>query len=201
LLLGGLGRLDLVEGLPFYVTIFTSHNVSAHITLTSRLDDNNGDGQREFYRKHAGGLLAPPYTFERYEELGLDRGTRIMFDIHGRGWMEASDDIVFPGIGWVAITGCGKCRVRAIMSVGTNDVPVRAYAREPLLPLEVVHSRKRFFGGSPRKHRRILSSPNNIPDISEDSNREITYDADFIDNDDHEIEMNETQFQSSSSSS
>lgn len=74
-------------------------------------------------------------------------GTRVSFDFHGRGWMEACEDVVFPGLGWVSITGSGQMTVRAILPGQT-----RAYAREPLMPYESRHNMKKWTGSAVRQH-------------------------------------------------
>ena len=79
--------------------------------------------------KHAGGLLAPPDSHERLLELGPFDETS--FEISGRGWDEAACDLVLPGLGWVAVTGCGQCSVS--VSLPRPVVPLR---REPLIPSE-----------------------------------------------------------------
>jgi hypothetical protein len=77
----------------------------------------------------------------------LPAGTRVSFDFHGRGWMEACEDVVFPGLGWVSVTGSGQLTVRAILPGQT-----RAYAREPLMPYESRHNMKKWTGSAVRQH-------------------------------------------------
>jgi len=80
-------------------------------------------------RKHAGGLLAPPASYERLAELGtFDEQT---IRVRGRGWDEAAVDIVLPGLGWVAITGAGECTVGVEL-----PSPTHALTREPLVASE-----------------------------------------------------------------
>jgi hypothetical protein len=74
-------------------------------------------------------------------------GTRVSFDFHGRGWLEACEDVVFPGLGWVSVTGSGRMHVRAQAPGQT-----RAYAREPLMPFESRHNMKKFTGSAKRQH-------------------------------------------------
>lgn len=67
--------------------------------------------------------------------------------LHGKGWMESSHDLVFPGLGWISVTGCGPIEVA--VSTCANLTP---HMRSPLLPFESMRSMKRFHG--PRKNRR-----------------------------------------------
>ncbi len=48
-----------------------------------------------------------------------------------QGWLESSHDLVIPGLGWIAVTGCGPVGVRLATPVGLD-----ASLRTPLLPFE-----------------------------------------------------------------
>jgi len=74
-------------------------------------------------------MLFPPASYERLHELGTFRETS--FEIEGRGWDEAACDLVLPGLGWVAVTGCGPCTVGVCL-----PEPVVPLRREPLIPSE-----------------------------------------------------------------
>ncbi len=45
--------------------------------------------------------------------------------------MESAHDIVLPGLGWVAVTGCGPVTVRLRTAAGLAPI-----LRDPLLPFE-----------------------------------------------------------------
>ena len=120
-LLGGIARLHMEEGRPFLFTFYLANDVSIHPTSTAKVED--------VLEKHAGGMLSPPASYERLQELGEFGATK--FEISGRGWDEAACDIVLPGLGWVAVTGSGRCAI----SVELPE-PVRALRREPLIPSE-----------------------------------------------------------------
>ncbi|EOD41710.1 hypothetical protein EMIHUDRAFT_194176 [Emiliania huxleyi CCMP1516] len=101
LLLGGLARLDLVAGRPFLFTAYLSDAVTLHPTATAKA--------AEVRRKHAGGVLTPPASLERLEALGELEAQHELREhelrVEGRGWGEAAVDVVFPGLGWIAVTG------------------------------------------------------------------------------------------------
>jgi len=62
LFLGGVGRIDYVEGGGrMYFTVFASNRLPIHPTSTDRAD--------LIYQKHLGTMLVPPIDFEKQEEL------------------------------------------------------------------------------------------------------------------------------------
>ncbi|ORX68989.1 hypothetical protein DL89DRAFT_268029 [Linderina pennispora] len=93
MMLGGLGRIDLVGGAErIYVTVFSS--IRPHFTRM-----NNGEQTHEFEGTHP---------------------------------RNASIDIAFAGIGWVAIAGrFQSAKIRVYTPFGTG-----AYARPPMMPFE-----------------------------------------------------------------
>ena len=120
-LLGGIARLHMRAGRPFFFTFYLANAVAIHPTDTSKVD--------EMLQKHVGGLLAPPASYERLAELGaFEEHT---FQIEGRGWDEAAVDLVLPGLGWIAVTGAGACTVDIAL-----PTPTRAIVREPLISSE-----------------------------------------------------------------
>jgi hypothetical protein len=62
-LMGGLAIIEHTEGKPFFFTFFISNEVKLHPT-----DAVNAEN---FLSKHVGTLVSPPYTQERYQELGM----------------------------------------------------------------------------------------------------------------------------------
>ena len=184
ILLGGMARIDHVAGRPFLYTVYVSGGVTIHVTNPAKLDADNGQGMHAFYEKHAGGLVAPPFSYERYVELGLGKGGGMTFELKGRGWEEASDDIVLPGLGWVAVTGAGDVKVRVLVAgieltqkeksiesrdakVGERDQReareareerVLPFAREPLMPLDARSSMRKFHGSDTRQNRRMAGT-------------------------------------------
>ena len=92
-----------------------------------------------FINTHIGKLIFPPHSIERLEALGPYK--EVMLELEGKGWEEAATDIVLPGFGWVAITGCGplKINVRA-----PQDMDITT--RQALLPFETRSTGVKFTG-------------------------------------------------------
>jgi len=130
-LIGGLVRLDLVEGRPFLFTFYVSNDVKLHQTSTDKAD--------EFVERHIGELIYPPFSAERLKEIGPMVSRE--FDIHGQGWKTSSVDIVISGLGWISVTGAQGCKVRVM---APEAVGVRL--REPLLPYETWSTTARWTG-------------------------------------------------------
>ena len=100
-LLGGLARVEFIEGRPFFLTFFVAPGVKVHPTSAQ------GDKADTFVRAHIGALLSPPASEERLDALG--ELTSHDIQISGRGWQEASCDIVLSGLGWFSVTGQNVC--------------------------------------------------------------------------------------------
>jgi ribosome biogenesis GTPase A len=129
-LLGGVARVHMRAGRPFLLTFYLANAVRIHPTSTAKIE--------EVLRKHTGGILAPPASYERLEELGEFDET--IFDLEGRGWDEAACDLVLPGLGWVSVTGCGPCTIGVSL-----PSPCGAMRREPLIPSEGKQGRKKSY--------------------------------------------------------
>lgn len=132
LFLGGPARIDLVEGRPFQFTVFRSEKLKIHRTQTSRAMD--------VVAKLAGTVLTPPMSPQRFTD--LQPWVQHRFELQGAGWEGACADVVFHGLGWVSITGCGKCIVEAYAPEGV-DVTLR---EEPLLPYEARWTGVKYVG-------------------------------------------------------
>jgi len=131
ILVGALARLDMVEGKPFQYTVFTSERVKLHRTLIRK-----AESQAE---RFAGERLTPPMSKDRFE--ALKPWTPRRFELEGAGWDEACADIVFHGLGWISLTGCGRFVVEAHAPEGV-DVTVRP----PLMPFEAKWTGVRYVG-------------------------------------------------------
>lgn len=121
ILLGGLARLDFVEGRPCDFTVFMCSKLKLHVTRTVKAET--------VAKKMAGNELTPPMDPRRFDSLRPLSSHR--FDVMGLGWDEAGADIVFPGLGWIAITGSGVFTVDAHVPEG-----ITVTKREPLMPFE-----------------------------------------------------------------
>lgn len=121
ILLGALSRIDMLEGRPYQFTVFTSERVKLHRTGARKAD--------EHAKRMAGVSLTPPMSKERFE--ALQPWVPHRFELEGTGWNEACVDVVFPGLGWVCLTGCGPIVIEAHAPEGV-DVSIRP----PLMPYE-----------------------------------------------------------------
>ena len=79
-LLGGLARLHMREGLPFILSFYLANAVSIHPTDTAKVE--------AVLERHTGGLLSPPSSLERLREWGPF--AEQSFTVHGRGWDESA---------------------------------------------------------------------------------------------------------------
>ncbi|KAG5175010.1 P-loop containing nucleoside triphosphate hydrolase protein [Tribonema minus] len=131
-LVGGLARIELVSGKPFLFTFFVSNEVKLHMTDAARVD--------EFIDKHMGSkLLFPPFSKERYQELGPMVSSE--FTVVGEGWRRAGPDIVLSGLGWISVTGAGECAVKV-----TAPKDILVLTRDPLMPFEAWDTTSTFTG-------------------------------------------------------
>lgn len=86
LFLGGLARVDYLQGEKNSFTVYVSNELEIHRTKSQGAD--------EFYQKHAGGLLVPP---QKEEISDFPEFTRREFSV------DKNMDIVFSGLGWVSV--------------------------------------------------------------------------------------------------
>ncbi len=142
--LGGLARIDVIEGKPFFFTVFVSSNVKVH--------PGKIENAEEFAKKHCGGLLTPPFTSERLNELG--QWTSKTFVATGEGWKRASLDVVLSGLGWVSITGPDSVKLRVNAPHGMG-----VFTRSALMPFEAKAGVSKY-SGSRALSKRTKSSRN-----------------------------------------
>ncbi|GJQ10787.1 hypothetical protein GpartN1_g2578.t1 [Galdieria partita] len=128
---GGLARIEMIQGKPFFFTVFMSNEVKVHPSTTEKAE--------ELLETHVGGLLQPPTSWRRYKELGTFKAKE--FELDGVGWTQSSHDIVISGLGWIAVTGCGKLKVRVVAPKG-----VGVFLREPIAPFEVLKGVSKYTG-------------------------------------------------------
>ncbi|KAJ1890113.1 nitric oxide associated protein 1 [Kickxella alabastrina] len=126
IMLGGLGRIDLVDGPEYvYVTVFS--NIHPHFTRTQRaveLTERLEAGEKTFLR--------PPIGDEDRLKSFPKSKLAVEHTFEGTHKQHATLDVAFAGIGWVAITGQFP---RATIQVFTpNGMGVSV--RPPLMPFE-----------------------------------------------------------------
>lgn len=121
--IGGLAKIDMLEGTYKFVTIFTSPFVTIYKGKTENSD--------KLFERQAGKNLKPTLselknaTFKSYEiEISCDK------------FNKSSKDIAIHGLGWVSITGTGSCKfeIWAPEEVGVT-------LRSPLMPYEAEPSK------------------------------------------------------------
>ena len=120
------------QGRPFFFTFFVSNNIKLHPT--------DGLKVSEFTEKHIGSLVFPPATKERLNELGPFETRE--FIVEGDSWKKSMQDIVIAGLGWVAVTGTGTCKVKVTVPSGTF-----VGVRPSLMPFEAPRTTVSFTGG------------------------------------------------------
>ena len=131
--MGGLARIELLEpSRSFFFTFFVANEIKIHPTDADRIND--------LLKEHVGGMLTPPLSQERMEQLG-DFEEHII-DIEGRGWKEAAADITLTGLGWVSVTGAGTAKVKISVPKGIGVI-----LRPPLMPFDIQDSTARYTGG------------------------------------------------------
>lgn len=117
LLIGAVGRIDYEEGeKPATFTVWAAGTVPVHRSHISLADG--------VLQSHRGGILRPPLKPIDLPLVSLEPVEHFPASTN-----QACIDIVWPGIGWVAINGKGRVRVRPWSLPGAT---VRE--REPLLP-------------------------------------------------------------------
>lgn len=126
ILLGGLGRIDLVDGPDrVYATVFSA--VRPHFTNTRRAAELVGkleDGQRTILQPPAGDA-------ERLKSFPKQR-LAVEHTFEGLHKKHATLDVVFAGIGWIAITGqFPQATIRVYSPNGCG-----VYVRPPMMPFE-----------------------------------------------------------------
>lgn len=141
LFLGGLARIDVLEGKPFFFTVFISPDVKVHPGKTEDAD--------AFLAKHVGGMLTPPFDADRLADMG-DWSSKSV-TVSGEGWKKASVDIVLSGLGWVSVTGPGSVKLRMNCPRG-----IGVFTREALMPFEVEVGVSKYTGsrGLNRKRKK-----------------------------------------------
>ncbi|KAJ2616953.1 nitric oxide associated protein 1 [Coemansia sp. RSA 1365] len=125
-MLGGLGRLDLVEGpTRVFVTIFS--NIRPHFTRIERAD--------ELTKSMEAGkdtILKPPVgDVDRLKQFPHQK-LAMEHEFEGLHKHHATLDVVFAGVGWIAITGLfERAKIKIYSPFGTG-----VGVRPPMMPFE-----------------------------------------------------------------
>lgn len=133
LYLGGLARIEVLAGRPFFFSAFVSGEVKVH--------PGKADGGAAFTARHTGGLLTPPFKPDRAAALGV--WSEQVVEVSGAGWKTASVDVVLSGLGWVALTGVGDMTLRVATPGG-----VGVFVRDALMPYETEGGVSVYTGGA-----------------------------------------------------
>jgi len=134
--LGGLGRIDFVGGPPgTYFTVFVSSALYIHVCKTYKADD--------LYERQVGKLLSPPFDEEVSQPLSTLNYTPIRplykattIKTEGKGYKQATMDIVISGLGWVSVTGKDRWHIDVHAPRGVD-----VSTRNPLLLFETPSQR------------------------------------------------------------
>jgi len=133
-LVGGLAKIEVIgDSKPFLLTFFVANEIKLHPTDSSRAD--------EFTSKHAGKILTPPLEPgpKRMAEIGeFDSHT---LEIDGAGWREAAADISLTGLGWIAVTGAGRAKLKISVPKG-----IGISVRPPLMPFDIWEVAAKYTG-------------------------------------------------------
>jgi len=87
-------------------------------------------------------------TNNNNKQHGSSSSVRIL-SFTGKGWREACVDIVFPGLGWVGLTGVGSVRVAVHCPDHKIGQPITR--NEPFLPYDALPTSKKFTGNPSRR--------------------------------------------------
>jgi hypothetical protein len=131
LFIGGLARIDYLGGPFAYFTVFTANNIYLHQTNTEHADEVWHRGVKEDK------FLVPslPSTLlMRWRGTNDDSLQAKTLKLLGKGSRNrAFVDIVFPGLGWISVTGVGEMVVKAHFWDSSTIV-----TREPIMPFESI---------------------------------------------------------------
>jgi hypothetical protein len=128
ILLGAMARIDVPSNSFAYLfSAYVSRNVPVHVTTHAKADQLLGN---------PASVLKIPNEASR--ALSPNAKSRT-YSIEGTGWKQACVDIVFSGLGWVAMTGCLRSDIRVSF---LGDVQLRS----PIMRFDGMLTAKRFTG-------------------------------------------------------
>jgi ribosome biogenesis GTPase A len=138
--LGGVAKIDFLNGEDKFFSFFLSHNVTIHKTNLLNADD--------FFAKHIGERLRPVIAGS-LDELKL---TKHSFNLVCNMFSLLNYDISIAGLGWFSISGRGFMQIDVYVPEGVN-----VYLRKkPLMPYEIKK------GGVKRQHGKTINATSKL---------------------------------------
>jgi len=102
--LGGLARIEIVSTptATIYLNVFVSDEIVTHL--------GKAENAEALRAQHTGGLLVPPLSPARLQELGPLQPRDVVVD--GNSWTRSSRDVAIAGLGWVGVGLVGSATLR-----------------------------------------------------------------------------------------
>ena len=88
---------------PIFSAVFVGNQVTIHVGKIEKAE--------EYRYKHVGKLAKPPYTPERLDEIGPLVPTDLWAE--GVSFERGCIDVIFAGLGWICLSGRGRCELTA----------------------------------------------------------------------------------------
>jgi hypothetical protein len=85
------------------LAVFVGNQVTIHVGKIEKAE--------EYRYKHVGKLAKPPYTPERLDEIGPLVPTDLWAE--GVSFERGCIDVIFAGLGWICLSGRGRCELTA----------------------------------------------------------------------------------------
>jgi len=136
IILGALCSLELLEGPGYFFTIFASNDCTIHKTDVSKSES--------VIEKLCGTEMWPPVDKSRLGQ--FSQVQKFVAELDGIGSRSSVVDVVFPGVGWIAITGSGRFKIRA-----TAPEWMKVGLRQPLCLFETWTNYRKNYLGIPSK--------------------------------------------------
>ena len=122
------------KDLYFYLTVFVGLECSVHVTRIEKAE--------EIINLHGGSMLKPVIGIQRIlEDPTLKMEKKQTWNLNGIGLQCAVCDVVFPGIGWISLTGIENIQFTAF---GIKDLKIGV--RKPLLARDMYRNVKKYQG-------------------------------------------------------
>eukprot|EP00026_Physarum_polycephalum_P000902 Phypoly_transcript_00903.p1 GENE.Phypoly_transcript_00903~~Phypoly_transcript_00903.p1 ORF type:complete len:946 (+),score=196.05 Phypoly_transcript_00903:148-2838(+) len=139
--LGGLVRIDYIEGPPAVFSFYVANTLPVHLTKLEKA--------HTIYEKHLGGLLTPPIGPQRAEVLRPLMISKEFVIPAGVDIRHAHHDLVISGLGWIAMHGKASDKMKNCVVKIHFPRSVGVSIRDPLVPMTKFEKSK----GSKRRER------------------------------------------------